>query len=165
MISPCLYSSDVTTWQTPDEVLECVRRFAPIELDPCTAPDNPTGAARYFTEEDDGLAQPWTSKGLVYVNPPYGRAMRLWMRKLRDEHRAGRVEEAILLIPARTDTGAWTESVALDALVVAFWRGRIRFRGAPAGAPFPSALVYYGYDWRRFRDTFRDHASVVRFLL
>lgn len=164
MVSPTLYSSDVTTWQTPDEVLDVVRRFAPIALDPCTSPDNPTGAARFYTETDDGLSRPWdTGDGLVYVNPPYGRDMRLWMVKLRDEHLAERAREAILLIPARTDTAAWTSCVASSALLVAFWHGRIRFRGAPAGAPFPSAFVYYGFDWRRFRDAFKAHASIMRF--
>jgi phage N-6-adenine-methyltransferase len=163
VVSATLFSSDVMDWQTPDDVLDVIRRMGPIELDPCTSADNPTGALAHFTPAEDGLAKPWTSDGLVYVNPPYGRAMRLWMRKLRDEHQSGRVDEAILLIPARTDTAAWAQYVALDAIAVAFWHGRIRFRRAPAGAPFPSAFVYYGFRPRAFRDAFREHASIMRF--
>ena len=163
MIFPTMFSSDVMDWQTPEEVLDVVRSVAPITLDPCTSPENPTGAAQWFTPGMESLTRSWNVDGLVYVNPPYGRAMREWMRKLSEEHLAGRVDEAILLIPARTDTAAWRDYVAPVALAVAFWHGRIRFRGAPAGAPFPSAFVYYGFRPRVFQDAFRDHASIMRF--
>lgn len=58
-------------WKTPPEALDPVRRYAPIGLDPCTESDNPTGAVTFFTEADDGLALPWGSHGLTFVNPPY----------------------------------------------------------------------------------------------
>ncbi len=32
-----------------------------------------------LTIEDDGSAAPW--RGMVFVNPPYGRALKLWISK------------------------------------------------------------------------------------
>jgi hypothetical protein len=40
----------------------------------------------YFTEVDNGLVLPW--HGRVFVNPPYGREIRLWVQKARAECRS-----------------------------------------------------------------------------
>lgn len=58
-------------WITPPIYVEPVKDYAPIGLDPCTEPHNPTGAESFYTEEDDGLIQDWSGHGLTYVNPPY----------------------------------------------------------------------------------------------
>jgi site-specific DNA-methyltransferase (adenine-specific) len=50
----------------------------PSALDPCATTEN-AKCERYFTREDDGLAEEWTRR--VFLNPPYGRAIRKWMRK------------------------------------------------------------------------------------
>ena len=44
---------------TPQDVLDVVREFAPIMLDPCTTEANPVGAALHFTAQDDGLGTEW----------------------------------------------------------------------------------------------------------
>ncbi len=119
-----------------------------IELDPCsssrTNPNVP--AARHFTAADDGLAREWMA-GTVFLNPPYGRAIAAWVAKLLEECAAGRVREAIALVPARTDT-AWFRP--LFAWPVCYVRGRLKFSGSPNAAPFPSALVYLGLHPARF---------------
>jgi hypothetical protein len=38
-------------------------------------------ARRYYTMEDDGLAQPW--EGLIWMNPPYSSATQ-WVRRFRE---------------------------------------------------------------------------------
>lgn len=45
---------------TPAYVLEPVRKAlgGRIELDPCTTPDNPVGADRFFALPDDGASRP-----------------------------------------------------------------------------------------------------------
>lgn len=40
-----------------------------FDLDPCAAPGAHVPARTYYTQQDDGLTQPW--HGLVWVNPPY----------------------------------------------------------------------------------------------
>jgi len=44
-----------------------------FEIDVASPPDGPlfTPCRRYFTQADDGLAQPW--EGLVWMNPPYSK--------------------------------------------------------------------------------------------
>lgn len=154
-----LMSSDEMDWQTPDEVLELVRLVDAIGLDPCTTRENPTAAWQWICPPDDGLETPWLDKGLVYVNPPYGRKLPRWVGKCAAE--AGDGAEIIALIPARTDTSYWHRWVT-RANAICFWAGRLRFKGAPASAPFPSALVYWGDRPLRFMCAFGDHGWVVR---
>jgi DNA polymerase-1 len=145
-----LLSSASEEWYTPPEILQAVQAcLGPIELDPCsnspTAPNVP--AARHYTTVDDGLAREW-SAATVFLNPPYGRVIAAWVAKLLAEYAAGRVREAITLVPARTDT-AWFRP--LFAHPVCYVRGRLKFSGSPNAAPFPSALVYLGANPERFR--------------
>jgi site-specific DNA-methyltransferase (adenine-specific) len=148
-------------WRTPACVLERVRRVDDIALDPCTTPDDPCGAAAVLSLEcgHDGLVLGWTGYGgLVYANPPYGHALPRWVAKALLEVRQG--AEIILLVPSRTDTRWW--GWAYDACqAVAFWKGRLTFEGAPAPAPFPSCLFYFGERQGRFKRAFSDAARVI----
>ena len=153
MLSDVHFSSAKQDWQTPDELLDLVRSYRSIRLDPCTSADNPTNAKDFFTEKDDGIEQNWgmDQGGLIYVNPPYGRELRFWVEKcvsesarrpFLEEHSLN--SEIILLMPARTDTTYWHHGVLSHAEAICYVKGRLKFRGAPSSAPFPSALVYFG---------------------
>src|SRR3990167_8577547 len=158
MVAKALMSSKKSDWQTPEHVLELVRQVAPIGLDPCTSPDNPCRAETLFSA--GGLEASWKplAGGLVYCNPPYGRQIRAWLRKCCA---AGddRDTTIIALVPARTDTRWWHESV-YTANRICFWRGRLKFRGAPSSAPFPSALVYWGRRPEMFRSVFSPYGMI-----
>ncbi len=137
------HSSESDEWYTPSFLVErVVAALGAIDVDPCANAEKTVPAGQHFTREDDGLAQPW--EGTVFMNPPYGREIDAWVTKLLDEYTAGRVTQAIALVPARVDT-EWFRR--LQAFPVAFWHGRIAFVG-PNGilnpAPFPSALVGVG---------------------
>lgn len=151
-------------WRTPEEALALVREVfgGEIHLDPCAAPwpheriaDTNWCDRGEFPE--DGLTTPWS--GQTFVNPPFG-ALRRWVERCVDQHRANGAE-IILLIPARTDTRAWHEHVA-TASSVCLWRGRLTFVGAPAPAPFPVAFVYWGPRADRFRAVFGARGMVFR---
>jgi len=149
-------------WQTPPRVLDVVRRHAPIGLDACTAPDNPTGALMHYTEADDGLALPWRirelAEPLVWCNPPYSNS-KDWIAKAEAEAGAG--AEVIMLIASRT--GANYFAPVYRANAICFVTGRITFHDADTGKPaldpkgkpmpatFDSVLVYWGKRSGRFR--------------
>ena len=133
-------------WHTPEALLQQLYRvFGTFDLDPCSPTKNRRGApvkARvYYTVEDGGLSLPWFGK--VFVNPPYGRALRHWTTKAREEVELGNAEMVIVLLPARTDTTYWHEDVAPSATVF-FLRGRLHFGTNGQAAPFPSALAVWG---------------------
>jgi len=140
-----LLASERHDWQTPELVLELVRKLGPILLDPCTTDDNPCGAvARYVTQ---GLDLGWScwadtgQSGLVFVNPPYGRQLGAWVEKATSEAVYG--VEIVLLTPCRPDT-RWYDHARSTCNAYCEIRGRLTFKGAPHPAPFPSALHYWG---------------------
>jgi hypothetical protein len=63
----------------------------------------------------------------------------------------------VMLVPGRIDT-AWYHSLARSADAVAEWRGRLKFRGAPSCAPFPSVVFYWGDQVPMFNVVFGDVA-------
>ena len=125
-------------WLTPPELVKCLGVF---DLDPCTPINNPFFHAKNnYTTLDDGLKKEWF--GRVYLNPPYGRGMELWLEKLKF-HGNG-----IALIFARTETKCFFEHIWNDADAVLFVKGRIRFyhvSGVQGGTPgSPSVFIAYG---------------------
>lgn len=125
-------------WLTPPEL---VKKLGYFDLDPCCPLDAPFYHAKQnFTVDEDGLSQDWF--GRVYLNPPYGKGMELWIEKLKFNG------NGIALIFARTETKCFFDHIwnAADALL--FVKGRIRFyhvsgiQGGTSGAP--SVFVAYG---------------------
>lgn len=137
-------SSTSHRWETPRELLAALYGvFGRFALDPCSPRRKrpPVRARVHFTSEDDGLSLPW--RGVVFVNPPYGRTLGRWIEKARSEVESGHATTVVALIPARTDTSYWHRHVAKRATVY-FLQGRLRFSGSEVGAPFPSSLVIWG---------------------
>jgi hypothetical protein len=139
---PALFSSRSVHHCTPREVLAPVRLLAEglIGLDPCSNPRSIVGAREEWVARG-GLRRPWHGYGLVYCNPPYGRAIGRWTERCVESAHLG--TNVVGLLPARTDTSWWQRDVQRAGLVC-FWRGRIKFQGSKSGAPFPSALVFWG---------------------
>lgn len=133
------HSSNDHDWETPTALFSELDAEFGFTLDPCATMET-AKCARYFTEADDGLVQSWVGE-IVFCNPPYGRAIRHWVKKAWDE--AGCGATVALLIPARTDTSYWHDYCFRGE--VRFLRGRVRFkRGDKTGpAPFPSAVVIF----------------------
>lgn len=131
-------SAGTDEWLTPKWVLDAL---GPFDLDPCAPIVRPwPTAARHYTIEDDGLAQPW--EGCIWLNPPYGRMTWRWLQKLAD-HGNG-----VALIFSRTETMGFARQVWERADAMLFLRGRLDFHrtdGSTLGnAGAPSTLVAYG---------------------
>lgn len=139
------YRSQSDEWQTPFLIWELLYLLDDCPFDPCP-----------HSHADDGCAYKWPRKHLVYVNPPYS-DLRRWLNKC--VHEAAYGAEIIALVPSRTDTRAWHSAVP-TADAVCFWRGRLRFVGAEASAPFPSALIYWGPGPGLFARVFEDYGLI-----
>lgn len=131
------FSSKTDLWETPQDTFDALAaEFGPFDLDVCATPEN-AKCARYYTREDNGLAQPWD--GACWMNPPYGREIKAWMRKAYEASQNGAT--VVCLVPARTDT-AWWHDYAMKGHI-RFLRGRLKFGNAKHSAPFPSAVVVF----------------------
>ena len=78
----------------------------------------------------------------VFCNPPYGRAIRDWVRKCALESTAPDTL-VVALLPARTDTAWFHDYIYHRAKEIRFLRGRLHFNDAPNAAPFPSMIVVF----------------------
>lgn len=143
-----LHSSQDMAWQTPPEIWQGVLDRLGIDefsLDPCSpGPSSPIPCRDRFTQDDDGLSRSWGEAGaVVWVNPPYGRALGSWIDKMIMEAAAVKV---IALVPARTGARWWHRAVDGGGKPE-FLRGRVRFLGKDgtpgAAAPFDSALIWF----------------------
>lgn len=158
-----LMTSDNPAWNTPQEILTLLHAGWPdgVDLDPCHNDGSIVDARFTYAEEQDGLAHSWDvprANGLVYVNPPYGKPLPMWADKVQAERSDAR--NIVVLVPARTDT-RWWRTMTDRARYVIFLAGRLRFLGAPAPAPFPSALIVHSSFWRRGADNLA-HAAAER---
>ena len=126
-------------WLTPLEIIHSLGEF---DLDPCSPVVRPWDTAKFhYNIHDDGLQQYWN--GRVWLNPPFGREAVKWMRRMA-KHGNG-----IALIPARTETSMFYETVWGAAHGILFVKGRPHFhyvdgRRASFNSGAPICLVAYG---------------------
>src|SRR5262249_32290064 len=124
-------------WETPWDFFYVLHAEFGFTLDVAAKPHN-AKCPRYFTPEDDGLAQTW--QRVCWMNPPYGRALGQWMHKASESAQAGAT--VVCLVPVRTDT-KWWQRYCLPPVEVRFVPGRLTFGGAANPAPFPNAVVIF----------------------
>lgn len=126
-------------WLTPPEIINSLGKF---DLDPCSPVVRPWDTAKHhLTVIDDGLSKPW--HGRVWCNPPFGREAVNWLRRMANHN------DGVALIPARTETAMFYETVWGVASGVLFIKGRPHFhfvcgRRAQFNSGAPICLVAYG---------------------
>ena len=138
-MNKALFTSNRMDWETPDDLFERVNREFKFTLDAASSHEN-AKCAKHYTETENGLSQNWGGE-TVWVNPPYGKELPVWIGKCAHEGRKPNTT-VVMLIPARTDTKAFHEHIYGKA-EIRFIKGRLKFKGAKAGAPFPSMLVIF----------------------
>lgn len=129
------FSSKTDEWATPQDFYDKLAAEFKFNLDPCATSQNHK-CDLYFTEKEDGLKQDWSGKR-VFMNPPYGRQIKVWIEKAFKSKAA----VCVCLIPSRTDTSYWHDFVMKGE--IRFIRGRLKFGGHSNSAPFPSAVVIF----------------------
>jgi len=126
-------------WATPQKFFDELDAEFHFTLDPCALPET-AKCRRFFTPEQDGLAQDWSDE-VVFMNPPYGRDTAKWMQKALDASRRGAT--VVCLVVSRTDM-AWWHDIAMQG-EIRFIRNRLYFEqdGVGRRAPFASAVVVF----------------------
>lgn len=132
-----MFSSATDLWATPQDFFDALNAEFAFETDVCALPEN-AKCARYFTPEDDGLAQEWT--GTCWCNPPYGREIGKWVQKAAESAENGAT--VVMLLPARTDT-RWFHQYIYGKREIRFIAGRLKFGGSKNSAPFPNMVAVF----------------------
>lgn len=135
-LNKSLFSSNTEEWETPQNLFDALNNEFHFTLDVCATNENHK-CSDYFTKEIDGISKEWI--GVCWMNPPYGKTIKYWIKKAYDESLKG--STVVCLIPARTDTAYWHDYVMKGE--VRFIRGRLKFSGSKNSAPFPSAIVIF----------------------
>lgn len=160
MNTQALFSTGKDDWESPDELFHEYNQRYNFVLDAAAnrdnakcpvwfGPDSPVGV-------EDALTADWKEylkKGNIWLNPPYSRGLqKKFVEKAKDEAaipfckvpNVKRVRGyAVCLLPSRTDTKLFHEVIKPCAYEIEFLKGRLRFKGAKAGAPFPSMIVVF----------------------
>jgi phage N-6-adenine-methyltransferase len=132
------YSSKTDDWATPQDFFDALDEEFGFDLDPCASASNKK-CNKHFSLEENGLEQDW-GQSTVFMNPPYGREIKDWMKKAYESSMNGAT--VVCLVPARTDT-KWWHSYAMQG-EIRLIKGRLKFGNAKNNAPFPSAIIVFG---------------------
>jgi len=151
-------------WYTNADLIAAARQvLGGIDLDPASSDiaQQVVCAGRYFTVDNDGLAQDWS--GRVWMNPPYtARLIDRFVFKLLEHHATGDVPAAIVLTNNSTDTG-WWQALADRSTAVCHLRGRRWFYSpdGETGSPLQGqTLCYLGDDPAGFEISFSEFGVV-----
>lgn len=154
-------------WYTPAEYVAAARDvMGGIDLDPasCEVAQATVQAGRFFSKEQDGLAQPW--HGRVWLNPPFEAAVIApFVAKLLADYQAGAVEQAVILTDAATDT-RWFHDLANTSRIVCFTKGRITFTSPLTDSQDGmrgQAFTYLGDRPDAFAARFKDFGLIAVF--
>ena len=157
-----LMTSSRDDWETPPDLFQNLDDEFAFTVDAAASAANRLCSNFYGPDGlyPDALAPELIWQGRVFCNPPYGRLVGGFVERAILFVIAGKVEVAVLLLPARTDT-KWFHYMLKHRYLVKlrFCRGRLKFQlngqpilGAndkPVGAPFPSLLaIVKCQDWK-----------------
>jgi ParB family chromosome partitioning protein len=175
-----LHTASSSSWYTPPNIVEAARAaMGRIDMDPasCALANETVRASLYFTEEQDGLAQPWGgivgSSPSVFLNPPS--PPKAWWMKLVESFERSHIAQAIYVsysVEALSQSVGWSQRNAsclpMTAYPICFPRGRIRYMKDVGGKaepgpspPHASAIVALGIDAAVFAEAFKTIGPVM----
>ena len=115
--------SDV--YYTPPHLVKAlVEKWGPFSLDAAACAES-HHAPKYFTEDDDGLAQSW-GPGTVFCNPPFS-LLKEFLQKAGDEVEFGETDRVVFLCPNKSQRAFWRKYVSERAAEVYTVDGPVGF--------------------------------------
>lgn len=140
-INNALYSSAKEDWETPPELFNELNKEFNFKCDLAANADNHK-CDKYYSGYNSSLNCRWMPfDGPFWLNPPYGRDIKKWVKKAYEESKLG--AKIVCLLPSRTGA-AWFQDYVLGKAEIRFLRGRLKFVGAKHSAPFDSVIAIYG---------------------
>ena len=163
-------------WWTPMPIIESVRAVfgGVIEMDPATHPSNPTQAQKFYTQQNDGLVQPWEwpdgYRNNIFCNPPYGPQLRPFLSRIAQYALRGHPMIVVLPVTARYDQDYWHECVFnKNVVAICFVRGRISFDkpllsddGDNGNNIYPTSIIGYNVLWSKFSQEMSKYGVVLK---
>jgi site-specific DNA-methyltransferase (adenine-specific) len=148
MINKALFSSNKQHWETPQWLFDELHKEFSFTIDLAASSEN-NKLPRYYAPEQNSLDRSWVGER-GFLNPPYGRQIKEWVRKAYDTHLLNRILRTdgfvVALLPGRTDT-IWYHDYIYRKARVRLLRGRLKFElggvPSPHGAPFPSIIAIW----------------------
>jgi phage N-6-adenine-methyltransferase len=140
-----IHSSRRHDWRTPRSLFDKLDEEFRFGLDAAASSGNAL-CSRYLSESDNSLEFGWGDLGVtsVWLNPPYGRGIHLWVSKAIEESRRGMV--VVMLLFACTDTKWWID-IWRHSSEIRFISGRLKFLNPEGGevnsAPKGSAIIVF----------------------
>lgn len=145
-INQALYSSKSDEWETPDDFFKGMQAyFGDFNFD-LAAQANNNKCSFYTASAEELTFNPndpiWPRK--VWCNPPYSKHGRtVVLESLMKGLSNLCFTDAVCLLAFRPDTNWFFKYVWQQSCRIYLVKGRITFKGAKSGAPFPSAVVEY----------------------
>ena len=138
MINQGMMTSNTPEWETPQDFFDKLDDEFDFQLDVCANKEN-AKCNIFYTKEDNGLKKDWSNTMIwKWMNPPYGREIKDWVKKASEER------NVVALLPARTDTRYFHDYIYKKKNVeIRFIKGRLKFGKATNSAPFPSMIVIF----------------------
>lgn len=154
MNSALMFSKASDEWSTPVETFNSLNAEFGFDIDAAATNDNRWVDGDYFgpdhtiREQRDALSVNWRLYGKTFwLNPPYSKCREFITKAALEASKGCTV---VCLVPSRTDTRWWHAHVydrvtnhPRAGVEVRFVKGRLKFGGATAGAPFPSVVVIF----------------------
>lgn len=116
--------------KTPDNLYEVLNNEFHFDFDPCP-----------LESLMDGLSCKWGRR--CFINPPYGKQIRIWLEKALHEIFTNNTSVTVFLLPASTDVKWFHEIVIPKASEIRFVKSRLKFGEHKQSAPFASMIVIF----------------------
>lgn len=156
-LSKIHFSSGKDDWETPDDLFSEYDQKYHFRMDLAANFSNRKciawlGPGSHIEDALSVSWQPFLKLGNCWLNPPYSRSLqKKFVEKAAAEASeyfakvvgtCEPIHNIVCLLPARTDTALFHDVIAAYGEIT-FLRGRVKFKGAKAGAPFPSMIVVF----------------------
>lgn len=124
-------------YETSDNIFVPLNNEFQFTLDVAASKRN-AKCIQYYTENDNGLIQNW-GQNICWMNPPFGRQMKLWVEKAYRASLNGAT--VVCLLPVRSNTNWWHDYCMKGE--IRFIRGEVKFKGQKNGLWLPLAIVIF----------------------